>query len=275
MKALLILILPVVSLICIFISFLKGLTQNQSKNKFNLNVFQEETPSEDDFFLNEAFQEAKKGLSEGGIPIGSVIVVDKKIIGRGYNRRVQFNSSIQHGEMNALENMGRQKPEIYRNATLYTTLTPCEMCSGAILFYKIPRVVIGDNVNDKILRGGEDSLRRYGVEVIVLNKPEIISMFSIFKKENPTLWGEASVSGTCHQMTSSDRKKLNPITNDKSDNYVNSKKGVVESKVNCSFLYYCLYVIGFFCLIVYVLKIHDAYRVSLESLKNMEDYMEI
>src|SRR6476646_1817132 len=118
-----------------------------------------------DQFLESAIEEAKKGLSEGGIPIGSVLVHDGKIIGRGHNQRVQRGSVIHHGEMNCLENAGRQKAEIYERCTIYTTLSPCPMCTGAILLYKIPRVVIGENAT---FLGAEDSLRAAGVNVEVL-----------------------------------------------------------------------------------------------------------
>src|SRR4030081_2262065 len=117
-----------------------------------------------DPFLEAAIAEAKKGLAAGGIPIGSVLVCDGQIIGRGHNQRVQRGSVIHHGEMNCLENAGRQSAEVYRRCTLYTTLSPCLMCTGAILLYGIPRIVIGENVTFK---GAEDSLRAASVEVEV------------------------------------------------------------------------------------------------------------
>jgi cytosine/creatinine deaminase len=140
-----------------------------------------------DPFLEGAIDEAKMGLSEGGIPIGSVLVYDGKIIGRGHNQRVQRGSVIHHGEMNCLENAGRQSAEIYRRCTLYTTLSPCPMCTGAVLLYGIPQVVIGENVTFK---GAEDSLRTAGVEVEVLQDAECIRMMREFIEKNPKLWNE-------------------------------------------------------------------------------------
>ena len=130
-----------------------------------------------DPFLQSAIEEAKRGLSEGGIPIGSVLVHGGKIIGRGHNQRVQRGSVIHHGEMNCLENSGRQSAEVYRHSTLYTTLSPCPMCTGAILLYGIPRVVIGENVT---FMGAEDSLRAAGVHVEVLQDAECIRMMRDF-----------------------------------------------------------------------------------------------
>ena len=140
-----------------------------------------------DIFLKAAIGEAQVGLSEGGIPIGSVLVHDGKIIGSGHNRRVQKGSSILHGEMDALENAGRQPAALYRECTLYTTLSPCSMCSGAILLYGIPRVIVGEN---KTFQGEEDLLRSKGVEVEVLNDPECIKMMETFIRDHPTLWNE-------------------------------------------------------------------------------------
>jgi cytosine deaminase len=138
-------------------------------------------------FLESAIEEAKTGLSEGGIPIGSVLVHEGKIIGRGRNQRVQRGSVIHHGEMNCLENAGRQSAEIYRRCILYTTLSPCPMCTGAVLLYGIPRVVIGENVT---FMGAEDSLRAAGVEVEVLQDAECIRMMREFIEKNPELWNE-------------------------------------------------------------------------------------
>jgi cytosine/creatinine deaminase len=142
-----------------------------------------------DPFLQSAIEEAKEGLSEGGIPIGSVLVHEGKIIGRGHNQRVQRGSVIHHGEMNCLENAGRQSAEVYRRCTLYTTLSPCPMCTGAILLYGIPRVVVGENVT---FRGAEDSLRLAGVHVEVLQDTECIRMMRGFIGKNPELWNEDS-----------------------------------------------------------------------------------
>ena len=140
-----------------------------------------------DPFLESAIDEAKKGLSEGGIPIGSVLVHEGKIIGRGHNQRVQRGSVIHHGEMNCLENAGRQTANVYRQCTIYTTLSPCPMCTGAILLYGIPRVVIGENVT---FQGAEDSLRSAGVEVEVRQDVECIRMMREFIEKNPELWNE-------------------------------------------------------------------------------------
>ena len=137
--------------------------------------------------MKEAFEEAKQGLAEGGIPIGSVLVIDNKIVGRGHNRRVQKNSVILHAEMDCLENAGRLKASDYRQATLYTTLSPCDMCSGAILLYKIPRVVIGENTT---YQGAEDYLRFRGVEVKILNASEPIAIMQEFIEAHPKLWNE-------------------------------------------------------------------------------------
>ena len=131
----------------------------------------------EDVFLRAATEEAKRGLADGGIPIGSVLVCDGKIIGRGHNQRVQKGSVIHHAEMNCLENAGRQKAEVYRRCTIYTTLSPCAMCTGAILLYRIPRVVIGENVT---FRGGEDLLQKNGVSVEVRNDAECIGMMRKF-----------------------------------------------------------------------------------------------
>lgn len=140
-----------------------------------------------DEFMQAAIEEAKKGLAEGGIPIGSVLVIDGKIVGRGHNRRVQKGSAILHAEMDALENAGRLKASDYRRAVLYSTLSPCDMCSGAILLYKIPKVVIGENVTFK---GPEDYVRSRGVEVVVLNDPECIQLMQAFIAAHPELWNE-------------------------------------------------------------------------------------
>jgi creatinine deaminase len=140
-----------------------------------------------DPFLATAIEEAKRGLSEGGIPIGAVLVHDGKIIGRGHNQRVQRGSVIHHGEMNCLENAGRQSAEVYRHCTLYTTLSPCPMCAGAILLYGIPRVVIGETVT---FLGAEDALRATGVSVDVLQDAECIRMMREFIDNNPELWNE-------------------------------------------------------------------------------------
>lgn len=140
-----------------------------------------------DTFMESAVEEAKIGEKEGGIPIGSVLVCDGKIIGRGHNRRVQKNSVILHGEMDALEDAGRQTAEVYKNCVLYTTLSPCSMCAGAVLLYGVPHVIIGEN---KTFLGEEELLRSRGVKVEVLNSGECISMMKRFIEENPELWNE-------------------------------------------------------------------------------------
>jgi cytosine/creatinine deaminase len=135
----------------------------------------------------EALNQAKKSRSEGGIPIGSVLVHGDQILGKGHNKRVQEGSVVLHGEMDALENAGRQPAEIYRQCTIYTTLSPCPMCTGAILLYGIPKVVIGEN---KTFMGAEEHLRSNGVEVVVLNDEESIQMMEDFIREKPQLWNE-------------------------------------------------------------------------------------
>lgn len=140
-----------------------------------------------DPFLKAALDEARAGISEGGIPIGSVIVHHGKIIGRGHNRRVQNGSAILHGEMDALENAGRHPAKVYRGSVLYTTLSPCSMCSGAILLYGIPKVVVGEN---KTFLGEEDWLRSKGVEIAVVNDAECLEMMETFVREKPDLWNE-------------------------------------------------------------------------------------
>lgn len=144
-------------------------------------------PGAPDPFLQAAIDEAKKGLAAGGIPIGSVLVCDGEIIGRGHNQRVQKGSVIHHGEMNCLENAGRQKAEIYQRCTIYTTLSPCPMCSGAILLYKIPQVIVGENVT---FMGGEAHLRAKGVRVDVLQDDQCIEMMRDFIARHPALWNE-------------------------------------------------------------------------------------
>lgn len=138
-------------------------------------------------YLQAAIDEARKGLSEGGIPIGAVLVHQGKIIGRGHNRRIQKNSVVLHGETDALENAGRLTASVYRQCELYTTLSPCPMCSGAILLYGIPRVIIGEN---KTYLGDEEHLRTRGVEVEVLQDETCIALMQNFISANPGLWNE-------------------------------------------------------------------------------------
>lgn len=140
-----------------------------------------------DEFMRAAIDEAKKGLAEGGIPIGSVLVIDGKIVGRGHNRRVQQGSAILHAEMDALENAGRLKASDYQRATLYSTLSPCDMCSGTALLYKIPKVVIGENVT---FQGPEEYTRSRGIELVILQDPECIQLMRDFITARPELWNE-------------------------------------------------------------------------------------
>jgi cytosine/creatinine deaminase len=140
-----------------------------------------------DPFLEAAIAEAKKGLAAGGIPIGSVLVCEGKIIGRGHNQRVQHGSVIHHAEMNCLENAGRLKPAVYQRCTLYSTLSPCPMCSGAALLYKIPRIVIGENLTFK---GPEDYVRAQGVQLEVRQDPGCIELMRQFIAARPELWNE-------------------------------------------------------------------------------------
>ncbi len=139
------------------------------------------------YFLSEAVAEARKGQSEGGIPIGSILVHKGVIIGRGHNRRVQSGSVVLHGEMDALENAGRQSAKVYQECTIYTTLSPCSMCSGAILLYGIPRVVIGEN---KTFMGAENWLSQNGVELIRMDNSDCKDLMKQFIKDHPQLWNE-------------------------------------------------------------------------------------
>jgi cytosine deaminase len=140
-----------------------------------------------DEFMTAAIGEARQGLLEGGIPIGSVLVLNGKIIGRGHNRRVQQGSVIHHAEMNCLENAGRQTAAIYKQCVIYSTLSPCPMCSGAILLYGIPTVVVGENVT---FQGPEEYVRSQGVLVDVRQEPECIRMMRDFIQAHPQLWNE-------------------------------------------------------------------------------------
>jgi creatinine deaminase len=140
-----------------------------------------------DKLLKAAFDQAQQGLQEGGIPIGSILVYKGEIIGRGHNRRVQQASSVLHAEMDALENAGRQPASVYRECTLYTTLSPCPMCSGAILLYGIPRVVVGEN---QTFMGEEELLRSRGVQVDVMQDSACVQMMESFIKRKPELWSE-------------------------------------------------------------------------------------
>lgn len=140
-----------------------------------------------DAFMEAAIVEARKGLAEGGIPIGSVLVRDGIIVGRGHNRRVQEGSAILHAEMDCLENAGRLRAGDYQRAVLYSTLSPCDMCSGAILLYKIPKLVIGEH---ETFRGPEEYLRSRGVELVILNNEECIRLMNDFIAANPELWNE-------------------------------------------------------------------------------------
>ena len=140
-----------------------------------------------DPFLEAAVAEALQGEAEGGIPIGSVLVIDGRIVGRGHNRRVQKGSPILHAEMDCLENAGRLSPADYRRATLYSTLSPCDMCSGTVLLYKIPRVVVGEN---RTFQGPEDYVRSRGVDVQVVDDPTCVDLMERFQRAHPELWNE-------------------------------------------------------------------------------------
>ena len=142
------------------------------------------TPAE---LLAHAVAEARKGRDEGGVPIGAALVVDGQVVAVGHNRRVQLNSAIRHGETDCLENAGRLPASVYARATMVTTLSPCDMCTGAILLYKIPRVVIGEN---RTFYGGEDLLRARGVDVVVLDDAECIGLMEDFIAREPGVWNE-------------------------------------------------------------------------------------
>jgi creatinine deaminase len=137
--------------------------------------------------LRVAIDQARAGRAEGGIPIGAALIVDGEVLAVGHNQRVQLGSSIHHGETNCLENAGRLPASVYARATMVTTLSPCDMCTGAILLYKIPRVIIGENTT---FYGGEDYLRERGVDVVVVDDAECVQMMSDFIAEEPSLWNE-------------------------------------------------------------------------------------
>jgi creatinine deaminase len=140
-----------------------------------------------DAFLQAAIDEARKGLAEGGIPIGSVLVIDGKIVGRGHNRRVQRGSAILHAEMDAIESAGRLTSSDYRKSVLYSTLSPCDMCSGTTLLYHIPKIVIGEN---RSFRGPEDYIRSRGVSLDIVDDSECVSLMADFIRSHPDLWNE-------------------------------------------------------------------------------------
>lgn len=140
-----------------------------------------------DEFLAAAIEEAKLGLAEGGIPIGSVLVIDGAIVGRGHNRRVQQGSAVLHAEMDALENAGRLTAADYQRSTLYSTLSPCDMCSGASLLYKVPRIVVGEN---RTFQGPEAYVRTRGVELVIVDDPECVRLMEEFIAARPELWNE-------------------------------------------------------------------------------------
>ena len=140
-----------------------------------------------DPFLQAAIEQARESLAEGGIPIGSVLVHEGKIIGQGHNCRVQTGSPIDHGEMNCLRNAGRLPAKVYQSCTIYSTLSPCPMCSGAIVLYKIPRVVVGEN---QTFLGAEDYMRSQGIQVDVVQDPDCIQLMQDFIRANPQLWNE-------------------------------------------------------------------------------------
>jgi creatinine deaminase len=144
-------------------------------------------PNRSDEFLKAAIEEARKGLAEGGIPIGSALVLDGRIIGRGHNQRVQKGSAILHAEMDCLEKAGRLNASDYRRATLYSTLSPCDMCSGTVLLYGIPKIVIGEN---RTFKGPEDYVRSRNVNVVVIDDEECRLLMEAFIREHPALWNE-------------------------------------------------------------------------------------
>ncbi|MFW9845654.1 MAG: nucleoside deaminase [Candidatus Thorarchaeota archaeon] len=150
---------------------------------------QRRMPSDEEMkrFMDEAIAEAEKGLAEGGIPIGSVLVIDGKIVGRGHNQRVQQGSAVLHAEMDALKNAGRLLASEYRKSTLYSTLSPCDMCSGAALLYRIPVIIIGEN---KTFQGPEDYVRSRGVHIVILQDERCIEMMEQFIMDNPRVWDE-------------------------------------------------------------------------------------
>ncbi len=141
----------------------------------------------DQEFLDVAIEQARIGRDEGGVPIGAALVVDGRVLGAGHNRRVQLGSAIRHGETDALEEAGRLPAAVYRRATMYTTLSPCDMCTGAILLYGIPRVVLGEN---RTFLGGEDLLRSRGVEVVNLDSAECVALMDEFIAAHPEIWNE-------------------------------------------------------------------------------------
>lgn len=145
------------------------------------------TQATKDTFLQAAIEEARKGLTEGGIPIGSVLVIDRQIVGRGHNRRVQQGSAILHAEMDAVENAGRLKTSDYHKAVLYSTLSPCDMCSGMALLYRIPKIVIGEN---RTFRGPEDYVRSRGVTLDIADDPECVELMKEFIQSRSDLWHE-------------------------------------------------------------------------------------
>ena len=138
-------------------------------------------------FMKMAIEEARRGLAEGGIPIGSVLVIDDEVVGRGHNRRVQRGSAILHAEMDAIENAGRLTAADYKKSTLYSTLSPCDMCSGAALLYGIPRIVIGEN---ETFKGPEEYVQSRGIDLIIMKDKECIELMRDFITKNPALWNE-------------------------------------------------------------------------------------
>lgn len=149
--------------------------------------FNEFSMSDHQRFLSAAIDEARQGLAAGGIPIGSVLVIDRQIVGRGHNQRVQQGSAILHAEMDAIENAGRLPAVDYARSTLYSTLSPCDMCSGTALLYKIPRIVVGEN---QTFQGPDDYVRSRGIELVLLNDQECIDLMTRFIAEKPELWNE-------------------------------------------------------------------------------------
>jgi len=149
--------------------------------------YRETIDMDDHDFLALAIEQARTGRDEGGVPIGAVLVADGRVLGAGHNRRIQLGSAIRHGETDALEAAGRLPAAVYRRSTIYTTLSPCDMCTGAILLYGIPRVVLGEN---RTFLGGEDLLRARGVEVVNLDSAECVALMEAFISAHPDIWNE-------------------------------------------------------------------------------------
>lgn len=200
----------------------------------NFEISKLSQDEKDQHFMKLAINQAIEGLNQGGIPIGSIVVLNDKILGQGHNMRVQTGSPIQHGEMNALDNAGRLTADVYRNATLYTTLSPCQMCSATINLYKIPRVVIGENKNFKDF-WGEEFLQQLGHEVKVLDNDQAYQILKKYITENPDTWNEDIGKKTHNHIHSQEvnlfqkqKRKMNKV--DSEDKEPNSDRSIVNNK---------------------------------------------